>query len=95
MEDIGKGYLAGDGHGVLDEEKVIQDELEYLLEGRVKENDLKTVLANHVLIDMPNVIITPNNAFNTWGALQRILTTTIENIRGFQVGDPMNLVKTK
>lgn len=85
-----KGHLAGAALDVLEEERAIQDELEFLLEGRVQEHNLKTLLANHVLIDMPNVIVTPHNAFNTWGALQRILTTTIENIRGFQRGEPVN-----
>jgi D-lactate dehydrogenase len=32
---------------------------------------------------MPNVIITPHNAFNTQEALQRILNTDLENIRSF------------
>ena len=46
------------------------------------------------LIDMPNVIITPHNAFNTKEAFMRILDTTIGNIVGFATGAPVNLVKT-
>ncbi len=32
---------------------------------------------------MPNVIITPHNAFNTKEAMQRILQTDMENIKAF------------
>ncbi len=41
---------------------------------------------------MPNVLITPHNAFNSKEALERILTTTLENIDGFIKGKPLNLV---
>ena len=77
---------------MLEEESAIGDELELLLEEHVDEHDLKAMLANHVLMEMPNVIITPHNAFNTWEALKRILDTTIENIGEFQKGNPINLV---
>jgi len=42
---------------------------------------------------MPNVLITPHNAFNSKEAIERILKTTIENIKKFLEGNPMNLVK--
>ncbi len=50
--------------------------------------DLRVVLANHVLIDLPNVIVTPHNAFNTDGAWGRILGTTLRNIVNFAEGAP-------
>jgi len=86
-------HLAGAALDVLEEEGAVKDELEFLLTGHPQEENLKTVLANHVLIDMPNVIITPHNAFNTKEALQRILDTTIENIQGFAIGRPVHLVE--
>ena len=87
------GHLAGAALDVLEEEGAIKDELTFLVEGHPEEHNLKTVLANHVLIDMPNVIITPHNAFNTKEALQRILDATIENIQGFASGKPVHLVE--
>src|SRR3989344_550270 len=87
------GQLGGVGLDVLEEEGVIKDELDFIAHGRVEGHDLKTVIANHALIDMPNVVITPHNAFNTREALQRILDTTLDNIAAFITGQPINIVK--
>ncbi|HDH31681.1 MAG TPA: hydroxyacid dehydrogenase [Candidatus Wolfebacteria bacterium] len=83
VKGLEEEILGGAGLDVLEEEGTTQDEKSFLLYGHPKEHDLKTILANHVLIDMPNVIITPHNAFNTQEALQRILNTDIENIKSF------------
>ena len=93
------GQIAGAGLDVLEEEGVvIKDELNFLTLARQTsvhsgEHDLRTILQNHVLVDLPNVVITPHNAFNTWEALQRILNTTLANIETFSAGQPQNLVK--
>ena len=86
------GQLVGAALDVLEEEGVIRDELDFLATGHPEEHNLKTVLANHVLIDLPNVIVTPHNAFNTTEALRRILDTTLDNIHGLIVGSPINLI---
>ncbi len=77
------GILGGAGLDVLEEEGMTQDERSLVLYGHPEEHNLKTILANHVLIDMPNVIITPHNAFNTKEALQRILDMDLENVKSF------------
>lgn len=41
-----------------------------------------------------NVILTPHNAFNSAEALERIVSTTLENIAAFLAGRPTNLVGT-
>lgn len=87
------GTLAGAGLDVLEEELNIKEESEILSPEFHKKCDLKTLLANHVLLQCPNVIITPHNAFNSQEALQRILDTTIENIKGFLSGKVVNEVK--
>lgn len=90
---LNDGILGGAGIDVLEEEVPIRDEREFLLSGRADEHDLKTILENHLLIDMENVIVTPHNAFNTKEALSRILKTTSDNILNFAAGSPSNVVK--
>lgn len=83
VKALADGILGGAGLDVLEEEGVLADEKTLVLYGHPEEHNLKTVLENHVLIDMPNVLVTPHNAFNTQEALQRILDTDICNIQEF------------
>ena len=87
------GQIAGAGMDVLEEEGFVKDEVHMLAQGHPNELQLKTILADHELMYMDNVLITPHNAFNTKEALQRILDTTIMNIQAFVKGQPINLVK--
>ncbi len=85
--------FSGVAFDVLEEEGDTKDELEFLTDPAAKEANLKTVLENHALMKHPKVLITPHNAFNTKEALQRILATTIGNIKSFASGMPTNVVK--
>lgn len=93
LKGLTQGIFAGLGLDVLEEEYFIREERELLSSVFKKTYDLKTVLENHILINQPNVIITPHNAFNSKEALIRILDTTIDNIKSFSRGKPINLVK--
>ncbi len=79
------GNLAGAGLDVLEEEDILKDERGFWFNQQTKENgpEIQTVLMNDVLMDMPNVIVTPHNAFNTKEAITRILDTDISNITKF------------
>jgi D-lactate dehydrogenase len=81
------------GLDVLEGECFIREEKQVIDKYFQKECDLKMVLRNHVLLKMPNVLITPHNAFNSQEALERILETTIENIKGYIKGKPTNTIK--
>jgi D-lactate dehydrogenase len=87
------GILKGAALDVLEEETEIKEELELLVKQEIKEDEIKTLWQNHILMKMPNVLITPHNAFNSKEAIERILTTTIENIKKFLEGNLINLVK--
>lgn len=91
-EALRVGALAGAGLDVIEEEGEMHDELKVLSQGHPQEEELKIMLQNHALMKMPNVLITPHNAFNSDGALRRILDTTILNIDSFKKGVATNLV---
>jgi D-lactate dehydrogenase len=86
------GHLGGAGLDVLEEEEAIKDEVGFLLSKKVTEHNLRNVIADHILVDTPNVIITPHTAFNTKEALGRILDATAANINSFLKRRPQNLV---
>jgi D-lactate dehydrogenase len=88
------GILAGAGLDALEGEEFLQHEEELLHEPEAEEK-LKILAQQHILQQRSNVVITPHIAFNTKEALQRILDTTIENVREFSLGRPQNLVAGK
>lgn len=87
--------IAGASLDVLEGERELKEEIEILSDVSKAEKikDYKTLLEDHVLIDMPNVIVTPHIAFYSKEAEEEIVKTTIENIKGFMSGNLQNLVK--
>lgn len=86
------GSLAGAALDVLEEEGDMADETMLLTNPHPKEEELRVTLANHYLIDHPRVIVTPHVAFNTQEAVERIVSTTTDNIKSFAAGTPTNVV---
>lgn len=87
--------IAGAGLDVLEGEKELKEEIEILSSpGRKsKTEDYKMLLEDHVLMDMPNVIITPHSAFYTREAVAEILKVTLLNIQSFISGKPINVAQ--
>lgn len=95
VKALNKGIIKGAGLDVLEGECFVKEENQLLHIKFAKECDLRTQLENHILLDRKNVIITQHNAFNSNEALQRILDTTISNIKGFLRKRLINVVKVK
>ena len=87
--------IGGAGLDVLESERELKEETEILSSENKREKikDYKTLFEDRVLIDMPNVIITPHIAFYSKEAEYEIIKTTIENIKGFIFQNFQNLVK--
>ena len=92
LHALAGGKVGAVGLDVLPEEPVIREEAELLRAVFAKEHDLEALLADHILLRLRNVGITPHSAFNTREAVQRILDTTCGNIDSFARGNPQNLV---
>ncbi len=93
VQALKRGQLAGAGLDVIEGERELLDETSLLSDVHSDINEFRTLIAAHALVDMPNVIVTPHIAFNTREAKREILETTIENIRAFASGAPINVVK--
>ena len=72
--------MGGAGLDVIEGEELIKEEKQLLHEtGNIDK--WKTIVRDHKIFRMDNVVFTPHNAFNSKEALYRILDTTIENIK--------------
>lgn len=87
------GHLAGVGLDVLEEEDELKEEAELLERNAIPEEKYKEILEDHMLIRMPQVIVTPHMAFFTKEAIISIRQTTLDNINLFIKGTPQNQVQ--
>jgi len=91
LRGLQDGTIAGAGLDVLEEEMVFKTPENILT--LKKPQDIRQSLIENAIIDHPKTIITPHNAFNSVEAINRIITTAVENIKNVIAGSPSNLVK--
>lgn len=62
------------------------------MQQRGRLRDLQKIMASDALLALPNVVFTPHVAFNSIETVERIAQLTVQNIRAFCEGQPVNLV---
>jgi D-lactate dehydrogenase len=92
IQALTSGKVAAAGLDVLPDEPLIREEAELICSFFCDQRDLRNLVANHVLLRMRNVIVTPHSAFNTREAVARIVETTVENIGAYLAGAARNVV---
>jgi len=46
------------------------------------------------LLKRPDLIVTPHIAFDSREAMERILSTTVDNVQALRAGSPLNVIHT-
>lgn len=92
VNGLKENIIAGAGLDVLEKKYSIKDPLGVLTDKEHDPQQVQTTLANHYLIDHPQVLVTPHNAFNTYESEARLLKSTAETITAFLEKKPINRV---
>jgi len=90
-EGLKNGKIKGAGLDVIEDEKLVMEEAQLHHVSPEKQN-WKSLVENLEILRMPNVVFTPHNAFNSQEALERILDTTIGNLKAAAEGKVINAV---
>jgi len=79
---IDNGIFGGAGLDVFEGEELALEENQMLTKNVPVEN-LEAIMKRNILLRRENVIITPHMAFDSFEAVERILDTTVRNIKSF------------
>jgi len=86
--------IAGAGLDVLEGERKLKEESNFILnnDNNATDQNFKNLIEDHMLMDMPNVIVTPHIAFSSREAETEIAKISAENVLAFIKGTVINSV---
>ncbi len=87
-EAIVSGRILGVGLDVLEEEEAFAKPNEFIN----NEYSSRLCVINELILKHKNVVISPHMAYNTNESHQRLLDTTVENIKNFLTGKKINKI---
>jgi D-lactate dehydrogenase len=79
---VEKNILGGIGLDVFEGEELLKEENQMLTKN-VSVDHLESLLKRNILLRKENVIITPHMAFDSLEAVERIMDTTVDNIKSY------------
>ncbi|MBV9462991.1 MAG: hydroxyacid dehydrogenase [Verrucomicrobiae bacterium] len=96
LEALDQEKLRGAGLDVLDHEELLKEEDQRIgADSKQRSShDQRLLKVTERLMKREDVIFTPHIAFYSQEALQRIVDTTLLNIREWSKGNPINVVRT-
>ena len=86
--------MRGAGLDVVEGEEVFSEEKQLVGNPDASSDRLRLALRNLSLLKRPDLIVTPHIAFDSREAMERILDTTIDNIKALRAGSPKNVAHT-
>ncbi|HEY5704979.1 MAG TPA: NAD(P)-dependent oxidoreductase [Terrimicrobiaceae bacterium] len=105
IEALDSGQVAGVGLDVLEDERIFHGGAAPILGEKIAERVRNTAVARETsaqrvaefsklvahsrLLRRPEVVLTPHVAFNSYEAIERLSTLTVENIRNYLEGRPL------
>lgn len=95
VDSLTSGHLGGAAIDVIEGEVLLNhhEETALLRSETIPDELMRHSIEISLLKKLPNVIVSPHNAFNTLEAVQRINTTSAQNIIDFWYGNVPNKVK--
>lgn len=93
IDGIKTGIIAEVALDVLEGERDLKIASEIIGANNSEVIDYKMIVENQILVEMPQVIVTPHIAFYSKEAELEIIKTTEENIKNFIDNKPQNLVR--
>ena len=93
LSALDSGFLAGAGLDVIEGEEILSEEKQLFQNPNATEETLRAALRFHALLRRPDIVFTPHIGFDSVEAVERILNTTVENLKNYRRGTPQNIIR--